>query len=130
MEKEEIEISITLDWSKLYNWKSFKIDMRYKKSRPFGVKVPELSGVYEVKYIASEDRLTIGKGSNLRHRIKQDLVKGKTSHSTGERIRVNEDVSKIVVRWATSNRPACVEEELHERHLIRFGRLPKYTLQT
>jgi hypothetical protein len=34
-------------------------------------------GVYEAKVVASKQRLTIGKASNLRMRVKQGLVKGK-----------------------------------------------------
>jgi hypothetical protein len=73
-----------------------------------------------------EERLTIGKASDLRMRIRQGLVKGKTPHSAGGGIRTEEDTSKIVVRWAITDRPATVEEELRKRHLDKFGRLPKY----
>jgi len=63
-------------------------------------------------------------------RVRQGLVKSKISHSAGEKIRANEDTSRIVVRWATTNRPAAVEEELHKRHLNKFGKLPKYVEHT
>ena len=63
-------------------------------------------------------------------RIKQGLVKGKAPHSAGDRIRAKEDVSKIVVRWAITNRPPAVEEEMHKKHLNRFGKLPKYVKHT
>ncbi|MGH9861982.1 MAG: hypothetical protein ACRD35_01015, partial [Candidatus Acidiferrales bacterium] len=96
-----------------------------------GVKVPNRKpGVYEVKTFDAEERLTIGKASNLRQRVKQGLVKGKTKHSTGKRIGGAEDVSHLLVRWAETDRPAAVEEELHLRHIARFGRLPKYTKHT
>jgi len=96
-----------------------------------GVIVPNRkAGVYEAKYVDDEQRLTIGKASDLRMRVKQGLVKGKTLHSAGKRIRANEDIRKVVVRWAITDRPAAVEEELHRRHRERFGRLPKYTQYT
>jgi hypothetical protein len=82
------------------------------------------------KYKNSNERLTIGKASNLRIRVKQGLVKGKISHSTGDRIRNNEDTSNIVIRWALTDKPSCVEEELHKKHIEDFGHLPKYTKST
>jgi hypothetical protein len=52
-----------------------------------GVKVPNgIPGVYEVRYQDSEEFLTIGKTNDLRFRVKQGLVKGKTGHSAGENI--------------------------------------------
>lgn len=63
-------------------------------------------------------------------RIKQGLAKGKAKHSAGRRLRASETVSKIVVRWAVSDRPAAAEEELHRMHVARFGRLPKYVRHT
>jgi len=63
-------------------------------------------------------------------RIKQALVKGKSPHPAGNKIRKNEDTSKIVVRWATTDRPAAVEEELHKRFLNKFGKFPKYVKHT
>lgn len=128
MERVEINIPpIVLEWSEWVPWGDLKVDARYGS----GVKVPNReAGVYEAKYIDAEERLTIGKASDLRMRIKQGLVKGKVPHSAGKRIRANEDVSGIVVRWAITDWPAAVEEELHRRHRHRFGRLPKYVKHT
>ncbi|MEW6770263.1 MAG: hypothetical protein AB1330_02605 [Bacillota bacterium] len=128
MEKEEISIQpILLEWSEWVAWNDLEADVR----QGMGVRVPSgKAGVYEVKFRNSEERLTIGKASDLRMRIKQGLVKGKVPHSAGERIRANEDLSKIVVRWAVTDRPSCVEEELHRRYRERFGRLPKYVEHT
>ena len=127
MEKEEIKIpSVTLEWSEWFPWEKFKLDLR----SGHGVRVPKMTGVYEVKLRDSEERLTIGRASNLHMRVKVGLVKGNIPHSTGEKIRENEDTSKIVVRWATTDRPACVEEELHDRHRYKFGGLPKHTSHT
>lgn len=126
-EEQIIEIPVIhLRWSDWVMWTDLLIDSRFGG----GVKVPNSSGVYEVKYAASEERLTIGKANNLRMRLKQGLVKGKVPHSTGTRIREVEDVSKLVVRWALSDRPLCAEEELHRLHIAETGRLPKYTLRT
>lgn len=127
MEKEEVTIpKILLTWSKWVAWDDLKVDARYGG----GVRVPTEPGVYEVKYKDEEKRLTIGKASDLRMRVKQGLVKGKVPHSAGERIRSNENVSIIVARWAVTDRPAAVEEELHKRHVARFSGLPKYTEHT
>jgi len=125
MEKEVIKIPpIELEWNDWISWDDLKIDAKYKS----GIRVPNGPGVYEVKYRDTEEWLTIGKASNLRMRIKQGLVKGKVPHSTGERIRrANEDTSRIVVRWATTDRPATVEEELHRSHrenLVNFPNIP------
>ena len=88
------------------------------------------TGVYEVKYKDKNERLTIGKASDLRMRVKQGLVRGKTPHRAGEAIRTKEDLSQLVVRWARAERPAAVEEELHRKYRKRFGRLPKYVHHT
>ncbi len=126
--KQTIKIPpIELKWSEWIPWDKLKIDARGIT----GIKVPnKKSGVYEAKFISAEERLTIGKASDLRMRIKQGLVKGKTPHSSGKRIRSNEDTSKIVVRWAITDRPAAVEEELHRLYRRKHGTLPKYTKQT
>lgn len=127
VEKETINIPpLVLEWSEWVRWDELKLDARHG-----GVRVPnKRSGVYEVKCDESEERLTIGKSTDLRMRIKQGLVKGKSPHSTGEKIREKEDVSKLLVRWAETERPAAVEEELHKRYVNRFGKLPKYTEHT
>jgi hypothetical protein len=75
-------------------------------------------------------RLTIGKASDLRVRVRQGLIKGLVLHSSGKGIRTNGNVAKIVIRWKITVRPAAVEEELHNRHWIYFGKLPKYTDRT
>ncbi|MCP4416012.1 MAG: hypothetical protein GY805_05285 [Chloroflexi bacterium] len=127
-EKQHIEIPpITLKWSEWTTWSRFKLDAR---TDPNAVQVPNLPGVYEVKLIDHEKRLTIGKASNLRMRVKQGLVKGNTPHSSGKKIRKEEDHSAIVIRWAVTKRPSTVEEELHKKHIDFFGGLPKYTQRT
>lgn len=126
MEREIIEIPlIELRWSEWIPWDSLKED-----ARKGGISIPNKPGVYEVKYEAIEQRLTIGRTSNLRMRIKQALVKGKMGHTSGEKIRAKENTSKILVRWTITDRNAAVEEELHKRHLQKFGKLPKYVEHT
>lgn len=128
MEQQVVRIPpIKLEWSNWVPWNDLSIDARGDS----GVKVPNrVAGVYEVKYVDTEERLTIGKASNLRMRIKQGLVKGMVEHSAGKKIRVQEDVSAIVVRWAVTDRPAAVEEELHQKYQAKFGKLPKHTEHT
>src|SRR5712692_2480320 len=128
MEEETIRIPpIELDWSDWVSWDSLKADSRSGQ----GVIVPNrVPGVYEARLIGAQERLTIGKTSNLRYRIKQGLVKGKAQHSAGDDIRANEDTSKIEVRWAATDRPAAAEEDLHMRYVAKFGKLPKYTEHT
>jgi hypothetical protein len=92
MEMEEvINIPpITLKWSGWVEWDEIK-----KDTRMGGIKIPNMKpGVYEAKYVDCEERLTIGRASDLRMRIRQGLVKGKTPHSAGERIRAE----KILLR--------------------------------
>ena len=128
MDKTIIDIpTMVLEWSKWFNWEDFNRDLR---SDTRGVKVPDDSGVYEARYINSDKSLTIGKASNLRMRIKQGLVKGKVPHSAGKRIRVGEDLERIEIRWALTNRPSAVEEELHLRYVQKHGVLPIQTKRT
>jgi hypothetical protein len=62
----------------------------------------------------------------LEDRVRKGLVLGKLPHSEGERIRASEDVTKIVVRWAETCRPAAAEEDLFWRHYSQFRRMPKH----
>ncbi|MFQ5778215.1 MAG: hypothetical protein ACE5IP_09430 [Terriglobia bacterium] len=127
MPKQTIGIpQIELSWSAWTAWNDLKVDARHG----MGVPVPNKPGVYEVKYIDDKERLTIGKTSNLRGRIKQGLVKGNRPHSTGQKIRPKEDLSRVAIRWALTDRPGAAEEELHKRYIKRFKRLPKYTEHT
>lgn len=128
MDVQRIEIPpIVLHWSNWYAWDAFLRDAR---TDPEGITPPETAGVYEVKLRDDDERLTIGKASNLRMRIKQGLVRGKTPHSSGAALRRNEDTSRVVIRWAVTDRPAAVEEELHRQHVEKFGKLPRYTQRT
>ncbi len=118
---------ITLEWTEWYPWNRFESDARSDSN---GITPPDFPGVYEVRLIRNKQRLTIGKTSNLRKRVVRGLVMGTIKHSSGKKIRKNEDTSKILIRWAVTDRPAAVEEELHRQHITKFGKLPKYTDRT
>jgi len=122
----ELPPGIRLKWSPWYKWGDIKSD-----ARSSGISIPSGErGVYEARHEHEPSRLTIGKASDLRQRIRQGLVKGKIPHSSGARIRGAENTETILVRWAETDRPAAVEEELHRQHRQRYGRLPKYTSHT
>jgi hypothetical protein len=129
-EQTVLEIgTITLDWSGWVPWGDFLADNRGGA----GVSIPNMvAGVYEVRSIDNDadDRVYIGKAGDLRLRVRQGLVKGKLPHSGGRRIREQEDVSRLVIRWAVTSRPAAAEEELHRAYRARFGRLPTYVLNS
>lgn len=117
---------ITLVWSDWYYWNDLLVD-----GRSGGVKIPNgRPGVYEARENQADKRLTIGKSEDLRYRIRQGLIKGKALHSSGKRIRENVDLAKVQVRWAETDRPCAVEEELHKQYVSRFGEWPKYTNHT
>ena len=73
---------------------------------------------------------TFGKMSDLRMPVRQGLVKGKVPHPGGVQIRTEQDLERLVVRWALTDRPAAAEEELHRAYVRRFGRLPEYVRST
>ena len=128
MERQRIEIPvIILEWSEWYPWNRFLKDVRNDTD---AIRVPPKPGVYEVRIDQNDERLTIGKASNLRRRVKQGLVKGMVPHSTGDRIRGLVDVNQINIRWAITDRPSACEEELHRLYIKQFGRLPVYTIRT
>ena len=127
----EIHIEpIVLEWSYWHSWEEVERD-----ARQYGVVVPNKeAGVYEVKLADERKLLMIGRTNDLRMRIKQGLVRGKVPHSVGERIRAdmkegNVRASDIGIRWAVTDRPAAVAEELHKRYKALFGELPKYNMR-
>jgi hypothetical protein len=114
---------ITLEWSDWHSWPSIMVD-----GRSGGVYIPnERPGVYEARLVGAAERLTIGKATDLRRRVRMHLVKGKAKHSSGDDIRRYEDTTQVEVRWAETDRPAAVEEDLHRQYRKTFGCLPKYT---
>ena len=96
-----------------------------KKPRNKPGKIPDQPGVYEAKYIYSEERLHIGfTEKGLRKRI-QEMLKGKKDHSAGKRMAdAGVDFKKVVVRWAVTRRPEAIEKALMIRHLSKFDRIP------
>jgi excinuclease UvrABC nuclease subunit len=118
--------NMSLNWSPWISWNSLTTDSRGLG----GVNVPPKPGVYEAKFVEEMDSLHIGQSDNLRRRVKQGMVRGNIPHSTGERIRAVEDVSRIVVRWAETARQVEVEAELHKEHIRRFGSLPRHDRRT
>ena len=127
MEIQEINIpQIHLEWSAWADWNEVM-----KDARSGGIRIPNgKPGVYEVRLLNDSERLTIGKSLDLRMRIRQGLVKGKTPHSAGKRIRDNENTAGIEIRWAETDRPCAAEEELHKQYFLHFGKWPKYTGHT
>jgi len=127
MERQDIFIPpVRLEWSEWIAW-----DRVLEDARSGGVWIPNgKPGVYEARIGGQQERLTIGKASDLRMRVRQGLVKGKAPHSSGKRIRANENTVRIEVRWAETNRPSAVEEELHKQYLTLQGKFPKYTERT
>lgn len=111
--KQRIDLSpVTLEWTDWICWN----DLKRGRNEP-GKK----SGVYEVKRMDEEKRLTIGKAKDLKKRVVKALVLGKMKHSTGKKIRAREDLSKVVVRWAETDMPAAVEEVLHREYVRKHG---------
>jgi hypothetical protein len=115
---------IILAWSPWERWDDLKKDERLRR----GARVPPgRPGVYEVIREHTVERLTIGRTSDLRMRVKSQLVMGAGPHQAGTHIREHEDTSHLLVRWAVTDRPAAAEEELHRLHVRQHGKLPKYT---
>jgi len=113
---------ITLTWSEWVPWQRVKLIARQS-----GISIPDEPGVYEVKTIRSDELLTIGKATSLRRRVRLHLVRGTGKHSTGKRIRANENPETLLVRWAVTTQPAAVEEELHRLYKEAYGQLPIYS---
>ena len=125
MEKEIKIPAIKLHWSDKYF-----VDELKKDARGEGVSVPNNPGVYEVTDENGEI-LHIGRASNLRMRVKQGFVKGKTPHSTRKRmLEDGVNFNNLKVRWAVTDWPNSAEEYLHKEYKKRFGTLPKYTKAT
>ncbi len=117
MDREVHIEPIMLEWSEWHSWRDV--------ARGGCAVVPsKQAGVYEAKISGRKERLAIGKAKDLRMRVKQGLMGGKAGDPAGEDLGAGEDV---VVRWAATERPAAVVEELCIRHKGRFGELPKYT---
>jgi hypothetical protein len=119
---------VVLRWSAWHSWNTIAADARTTG----GISIPHEPGIYEARHadVYTGERLQIGRASSLRFRVKGGLVKGGVPHSAGRSIRANEDVTGIVIRWAVTDRPAAVEEEVHKQYHRAFGILPMYTKHT
>ncbi|MBM3476742.1 MAG: hypothetical protein FJX75_26010 [Armatimonadetes bacterium] len=119
---------IVLPWSPWHCWLALREDERGGAS----IRLPAgRPGVYEVRAEGQDIRLTIGRTSDLRARVKYQLVMGSGgSHPARKPIMENEDLGRVFIRWAMTDRPATAEEALHLDHVRRHGRLPKYTQRT
>jgi len=123
---EVLAVAIVLEWS----WWEWWTDIEQDDMTGAWIPLPMLPGVYEVAVHGEEQRLYIGRASNLNLRVKHALVKGTSEHPAGRKIAATEDLSRVCVRWAETDRPAAAEEELHRRHRQHSGVLPKYTQRT
>ena len=124
---QSIEIPhIYLNWSVWYPWNQIAA----RERRRMVVDIDACPGVYEVCHVNEGLPLTIGMGLNLRRRIGRDLVTKSGTHSAGKNIRNIEPLHKLIIRWAPTDHPHAVEEELHRACLIKHGQLPKYTKKT
>lgn len=117
--------NIDLEWSPWMPWTTLEQSTAIVEGKK--------TGVYEVRYLNSADRLHIGKSGNqqsLRSRV-YSMVHGKPNHSTGKKIFVREMRANLETRWAVTDRPAAAEEELHLLHRQQHnGELPKYDNHT
>ncbi len=127
-EVERLDLgAIELRWCEWHRWEDLVADDRGGRA----IAVPQGSpGVYEAKVEGEPELLVIGKAADLWIRVRQGLVRGHTGHVAGAKIRANEDLSRVLVRWAATDRPAAAEEALHRQHERQFGSLPKYTEHT
>ena len=126
---EEIELpTVVLRWSYFERWEDVATGMAdgERIDTP-----PDEPGVYEVAGDSRDgSRLYIGRAADLKSRVCYALIVEKPPHPAGQKIRENEDLAQLSIRWAVTDRPAAVEEELHRRHIETYGRWPKYTMRT
>ncbi len=127
-EEEVLHIpGIYLGWSRWELWE----DLAKTLPRGLGIELPRgKPGVYEARLVGEEERLVIGKATDLARRIKDGLLRGYIAHPAGRKIRTHEQIRLVQVRWAITEYPAAAEEVLHQRHVKTFGRMPKYTGHT
>jgi len=116
---KEVNIKIELKWSDWFNWNDLLNDK---------IQVPDNSGVYEIRL--NEECFDIGKATNLKTRMLQQLIKNRGKHSTRDRMKKeNVDFNNLKVRWVKTDNPAALEEYLHKMHIKQFGILPKHVKQ-
>lgn len=93
--------------------------------------IPLGPGVYEVVYKDDVDglRLQIGETIHLHEHLRKNLVADPRNLAVGGRIKANEDVMRLLVRWAETVNHSAVKSELMDLHVGRFGRRPKHVLR-
>lgn len=112
IEKEFLKIAdVPIKWSRWYPWYILELGAWTKN----GVRVPnETPGVYEVRRIPDNTLLICRGTKNIRRAIKECLIKGRYTrpNSLGKKIRHEEDLSNLIIRWCKASRPFTVEEQL------------------
>ena len=98
-------------------------------TKTFSFGVLHMTVAFTVGYLMTGS-LYIGRASDLKSRICYGLISGTAQHTSGRKIRENEDLTKVHVRWAVTDRPAAAEDALHKAHVALFGHLPKYVTRT
>jgi hypothetical protein len=121
-EIQKIHESIILHWSDWTPWHHLPL---HGESHRGNLGIKERPGVYEVRFVEADQRLTIGESKDLYQRLRKDLVKG--NHSAGERFRDNIDTKIIEVRWAMELKHIEAEVALKGLHVIKYGNLPEFT---
>lgn len=109
-----------IEWDRWVPWNSIpRLDI------PLG------PGVYEVVYEDEPDgeRLQIGETKQLGKHLRECLVGDRRLKAVGGKIKANEDVNQLLVRWAEIENYRAAKSELKSSYIRRFGRLPKYMLR-
>ena len=112
-------------WEQWHSWNSI-----YTLVKDGGVEIPNGIGcVYEVRLVGSRERLVIARSGDLRWAIREELVRRSpnSTSAAGRKIRENEDLAKIQIRWMITENHADEKQNLCLSHLEDFGYLPKYT---
>jgi hypothetical protein len=117
---------IALHWS---DWFEVLTDDRGGQGMAISNQIP---GLYEVKYADNDgdERLSVGKAADLRMPVRQGLEKGKLPYAGGIHSRGTEDLSRLVVSWAMTDRPAAAEEEQRRGYRAEFSTLPAFVRST
>ena len=124
MKKETITIKAIVKWSPWYTWRALEVDRR-----KHGTELPyDKRGVYMVRKKGSDKRLFIGWSDKDLGRMIQECLHGRKDRPSlaGNRLRENEDLSKLEIRWVETERPLAVWEDLVKQHITEHSFFPKY----
>lgn len=111
-------------WTQWHPW-----DSVHTLVKDGGVDIPnKVGGVYEARLVGSSERLVIARSSDLRWAIREELVRRSpnSTSAAGRKIRENEDLAKVQIRWMVVENHADKKDELCLSHIEDFGYLPKY----